>query len=56
MSKRKLKEDKVVAVEPPRKKSAVTFKLSWLNELIETETVESTVPKCVELGSILAFL
>jgi len=32
-----------------------TFRLVWLKELIEKETVESKLPKRVELGSIFSF-
>ena len=37
------------------KKAAASFKTSWLNELIETQTVDSKIPKRVELGSIFLY-
>ena len=49
--KRKNVEDDIM----PRKRAAVTFKTSWLKELIESETVESKVKKPVELGNIFSF-
>ena len=48
MSKRTHQDD----LEEPRKRAAISFKLSWLKELVETETVDSKAPKCVELGNI----
>ena len=51
MSKRKVQVD----LEPPRKRAAVTFKLVWLNELIETEMPDSNTAKRVKLGSIFHF-
>lgn len=51
MSKRRHQDD----LEEPRKRAAISFKLSWLKELVETETVDSKTHKCVELGNIFTF-
>ena len=39
----------------PRKKAAVSFKTSWLEQLVETETVDAKTPKAVELGYIFKY-
>lgn len=39
----------------PQKKAAVSFKTSWLEELVETETVDAKIPKAVKLGYIFKY-
>src|SRR4029079_7279976 len=39
----------------PRKKAPQEFKLSWLEEFAQTETVDSKVPVVVKVGSVFSY-